>query len=307
MKQQRLIKGFLIGLLVFIIFLTGCGSDDSGQTDLEQGASEAKTGEREQATVDYNQAIALDLAKASASEKQALLTDAAIMMRLKSELAEDAWLSVLRTLISSLDEQTATPVLDNLLQASGLPEGNIRQATALLAVSDQDVERNTALRLINGDVTATYIEDLDQPANVEDIVRGYGYDPASFTVYYEPGTTIEMIVMTTAEGFRRQNTRMIFGLKSLSLKRWQTVLVHETNHARNPEDSRDPVAYYKSEFRAYWVTEYRGFADLDLQADLIKQHILRDYASISEAYHHHQAVKNAIDGHTRPDGNLTNE
>ena len=97
----------------------------------------------------------------------------------------------------------------------------------------------------------------------------------------------------------------IFGWRSTSPDRWKTLLVHETNHARNV-DPHTPIENYKSEFRAYWVAEYRTVADLDARARRIKEHVLRDYPAIRAAYDADPAVKTAIDGHTRPDGNVTN-
>jgi hypothetical protein len=67
-------------------------------------------------------------------------------------------------------------------------------------------------------------------------------------------------------------------LRSLSLWRCQTLLVHETNPARSP-DPTTPLEAYQSEFRAYRVAEFRGVADLDRRARQVKQHVLDHYPS----------------------------
>ncbi|MEW5958058.1 MAG: hypothetical protein AB1801_10065 [Chloroflexota bacterium] len=227
---------------------------------------------------------------ANAAERQHILSNAALMGRLRNNASQAQFLQIMLLLVD----------------VTSLPAGPIQNATALLAGSEHEVDRNTAQRLLNGDTTAYYMEDLSQPPNVNDLVTGYGLDPTVFTIYLEPpGNTAHMIVQTNAQGFRRRGTSKIFGLRSLSLSRWQTVLVHETNHARNP-DPTTPVERYKSEFRAYWVAEYRGVADLDQRAREIKTHILRDYPQIKAPYDSNRAVKRAIDAHTRPEGNVTN-
>ena len=191
-------------------------------------------------------------------------------------------------------------------QLAAVPAGGIREATAALGASAETVDNNTARRLVNGDITAGYIEDLTQPPNVDTLVRSYGRDPAQFTLYYHPGSTTQtMWVQVNAQGFRMVGFNRIFGRRALSVERWRTLLVHETNHARNVDPST-PLQNYQSEFRAYWVAEFRGVSDLDERARQIKAHVLRDYPLIRAAYDADEVVRRAIDGHTRPDGNITN-
>jgi hypothetical protein len=189
-----------------------------------------------------------------------------------------------------------------------VPDGPARNAATQLRASSQEIDRNTAQHLADGSITAYYMDDLRQPPNVDTLVRGWGYDPTVYTAYLEPpGNTEYMLVQRNSSGFRRQGTSKIFGWRRLSVDVWQTLLVHETNHALNPNVTA-PVERYKSEFRAYWVAEFRGVADLDDRARQIKAHILRDYPIISVPYNDatHPEVKQQIDAHTRPDGNVTN-
>lgn len=229
-------------------------------------------------------------ANASDGEKRALLADSRMMARLREDLTDDELLSVAK----------------NLVNVSGLPAGKIQDATALLALSTLEVDRNTALRLVNGDVVARYIDDLAQPPNVDTLVTSYGRDPADWTLYYEFGSTTSLLwVQKNAEGFRVIGKPDIYGFKRLSLDRWKILLVHETNHARNV-DPTTPLENYKSEFRAYWVAEYRTVEDLDERARQIKAHVLNGYPLIKAAYDADETVRNAIDAHTRPDDNITN-
>lgn len=188
------------------------------------------------------------------------------------------------------------------LVSSGDP---MQDALAALAASDQEIERNTAANIQSGAVRCYFMEDLIQPPDVNNLVTGYGYDPAAFTLFLHPVTGEQLLVQTNAVGFRVNGTTDIFGKRSLSVDRWKTLLVHETNHAVNP-DPTTPLENYKCEFRAYWVAEYAGVEDLADRARQIKEHVLADYPAIAAAYHSDPAVKAAIDAHTTPDGNLTN-
>ena len=81
--------------------------------------------------------------------------------------------------------------------------------------------------------------------------------------------------------------------------------MHETSHALNPSPST-PLENFQTEFRAYWVAEFRDITDLDERARLIREHILRDYPAIKSAYDSDPAVKTAIDAYNRPEGDVTN-
>jgi hypothetical protein len=189
---------------------------------------------------------------------------------------------------------------------SAVPEGPMRDAARLLAKSDVEIEKNTARNLASGTIRGFYMEDLAQPANVDTLVTGYGYDPGTYTLYTHPITNTMLLVQKNAEGFRPLGRMEIFGKRSLSVDRWKTLLIHESNHALSP-DPTTPIERYKSEFRAYWVAEYAVVEDLDSRASQIKAHILADYPIISAPYNSDAAVKTAIDAHTRPEGNLTNQ
>ena len=98
------------------------------------------------------------------------------------------------------------------------------------------------------------------------------------------------------------------GFKASPVARWKGSLVHETSHALNKDTKHagDSFDRYKGEFRAYWVAEYRGVANLGVRAQQIKAHILGDYPQLKNRYNADAAFKAQVDGHTRPDGNVTN-
>ena len=189
------------------------------------------------------------------------------------------------------------------VDVSSLPAGRIRAAVLELSQSDDEIDRNTARQVAEGNIHAYYYEDLAQPNDVDAKLRGYGYDPAVLTIYLQPITGDEMVVQRNAEG--SAHGMDIFGKRTLSVERWKMLLVHETNHAVNQPFS-NALERYKSEFRAYWLAEYRGVSDLNDRARQIREHILRDYPVIKTAYDSDPTVKTAIDSYTRPEGDVTN-
>lgn len=245
-------------------------------------------------------------ANAPADQRRTVIGNGGTMSRLRGELSGNDLLTVARNLANGLRSEEQVSVANGLFNLSSVPAGKIRDATGLLMLSTEAVDRNTAQLLVNGGVTAYYIDDLSQPPNVDQVVTGYGRDPADWTLYYQPNSKQMVWVQKNAQGFRIHGQSNIFGFKNLTIDRWKTLLVHETNHARNP-DPTTPLENYKSEFRAYWVAEYRVVADLDERARQIKTHVLNDYPEIKAAYDADEAVRNAINAHTRPDENITNK
>jgi hypothetical protein len=278
---------------------TAEGGEEEGESlteKIRQATEGAGTDER---------AIYLALRSASPAQRRAVL-GGEVMGMLRGDLSGEELLKAARLLAVGLSTRERRQVAKALLDLSAAPAGKIRDATGLLLLSSRIVDRNTAQRILDGDVEIHYLEDLTQPPNVENLVRGYGRDPADFTLYYQPGSTTQTVwVQTNAQGFRIVGTNIIVGQRALMLDRWVTLLVHETNHARNP-DPTTPLENYQGEFRAYWVAEFRTVANLDERARQIKAHVLRDYPEIRAAYDADARVRRAIDAHTRPDGNILN-
>jgi hypothetical protein len=206
--------------------------------------------------------------------------------------------------LPATDRQALGVLLVNL---AAIPAGNAQAAAAELLFSTVIAERNTILRIANGEIRIFYIENLTHPANEAALLTGYSLDPAIYTIYNRPdGSPGTVIVQRNFVGFRVNGTNMIAGNQGLAVDRWRTLLTHETNHARNP-DPVTPLENFRSEFRAYWIAEFSSIADLDTRARMVREHILHDYPSINAAYTSDAAVRAAIDAHTRPDGNITNQ
>jgi Domain of unknown function (DUF4157) len=235
------------------------------------------------------------LGSATDAEKVAVINDAVAM-------------DLMRALTAAERQQLGTILLNLTI----VPTGNARAAAALLLFSSELIDRNTATHIANGRISIYYYENLQQPPNLAQVLASAGLDPALYTAYLEPPeNTVTFYVQLNAEGSQRGTTSKIMGRQALSVDRWQTLLVHETNHARNAHTrtgtAAEVIARYKSEFRAYWVAEFRGVSDLAARAAQIKAHILRDYAVIRAQYNADATVKAAIDAHLTPDGNTTNQ
>jgi len=250
-------------------------------------------------------AVQATITGASNADKISIATDTAVLDILKTNLSTAEVRTLLNLLKTALTTAQVTTMVGHFLSLSRVPAGKISNAAAELYLSTETIDQNTATHLSNGTITAYYIDNLTQPPNVNAEVTRRGKNPAFFTLYYQPGSTNLMWVQTNAQGFRTNGTSNIFGWRRLTIARWRTLLVHETNHARNANPST-PLDNYKSEFRAYWVAEYRGVANLNSRASQIKAHILRDYVDIRTAYNSNATVKAAIDAHTRPDANTDN-
>ena len=195
------------------------------------------------------------------------------------------------------------------IDVSQLPEGVIRQGAAELSQSDDIIDRNTARQLAQGNVKTHYYDELTKPADGDAKLRGWGLDPSVYIVYLHPVTGDEMVVQKNSEGsLNVKSGNHLFIKRSVSLSRAKEILVHETNHAINPAvaSNADTLGRYKTEFRAYWVAEFRSVSDLDERARLVREQILREYPIIKSDYDSKPDVKTAIDSYTRPEGDLTN-
>jgi hypothetical protein len=189
-----------------------------------------------------------------------------------------------------------------------VPAGPARQAAIAMAAASAPIEQNTARQLADGTITVFYMEDCAHPPNEAAILAAQHppLDPAVWTVLVHPREHTNMLVQRNFVGFQPDAYRGdIFGQRALSVDRWRTLLIHETNHARNAVPG-NVLERYRSEFRAYWVAEFAHISDLDERARQVRQHILADYPPIRAAYDSDPATKTAIDGITRPDGNTDN-
>ena len=195
------------------------------------------------------------------------------------------------------------------LDLSKVPEGRLREAAAELSQSGDILDRNTARQLAQGNVIAHYYEDLAQPSDVDAKLRGWGLPTAVYTVYLHPVTGDEMVVQKNSEGSLNVSSGShLFMKRSMPLARAKEILVHEVNHAINPHvtATTDALERYKTEFRAYWVAEYRSVTDLDERARLVREHILSLYPIIKTEYDAKPAVKDCNRLIHAAEGDLTN-
>ncbi|MEO8414748.1 MAG: DUF4157 domain-containing protein [Ginsengibacter sp.] len=231
---------------------------------------------------------------ASDTQKQWILGDDDLMRLLKQEL-------------TAADFSSITSELFNL---SFLPAGKIRDATIDLYFSAEAIDKNTALQIINGHMGVYYIEDLQQPAKVNDEVKAAGLDPTVYTVYFEPpANKNKMFVQRNADATTSMDSTKIFVSKAIAAATITLKLVHETSHAINKDNSTadDSIARYNGEFRAYWLGEYRSVVNLTDRANQIKTHILADYPKLKAKYNSDAIFKALVDTHVSPDGNVTNQ
>jgi hypothetical protein len=252
-------------------------------------------------------AVATALFHASEDDRRGILANGPLLAKMRSKLSAAGKLEAAQNLAFNLDAGERSHVASALYDLSAARDGKIRDATGLLILSVEEVERNTAQRILKGDVVVYYMEELRQPPNVDQAVTGYGRDPAVWTLYLRPddSTADPVWIQTDFEAFSIDNTNIICGRVSLSLDDWRILLVHETNHARNPEPTT-PLGHYQHEFRAYWVEGYASEEDPDERARLIKAHILDNYPPIRAVYDADRRVRQAINAYTRPTGNVTN-
>jgi len=102
----------------------------------------------------------------------------------------------------------------------------------------------------------------------------------------------------------------LVGARASPVARWKTLLCHEVNHILHNDNGTDDASIerYKGEFRAYWIAEFAGVADLALRATQIRTHLIRTYASIRSRYKTDPAFAVLVDAHLAPAAgdNVTN-
>ena len=243
---------------------------------------------------------------ATAQEKLVLLSNENIILKIRNILNFDN----VELLVTELRIGARQLLASGIVNLSILPFGPIREATAQLLVSTDLIDRNTAIQLLHGNITAYYIEDLLQPKDVDNFTLKQNYNPKENTFYFIPPENTElMLASKDVAGFQGVHGN-IFVRRTNSIDVCKDVLVHETNHALNVQTTTysgpEIIERYKSEFRAFWVAGFRHVTNEDLKAKHLKNEILDKYAIIKKYYDTDPDVKTAIDNYTRPDGNLIN-
>jgi hypothetical protein len=185
----------------------------------------------------------------------------------------------------------------------------IGDTLVLLRYGESLLERNTAENIDSGKLKAHYMEDCATDPKSDELLKSWKMDPKVYVVLIHPDTKEQMIIQLNAIGFRSGGA--IFVKRSQSIQSVRSTLVHETNHALEPDSISKAEAAsferYKDEFQAYWVDpDYAGVTDPDKRAAEIKAHILADYPQLKASYDADEDFKKKVDGHTRPSGNLIN-
>jgi hypothetical protein len=184
----------------------------------------------------------------------------------------------------------------------------IKDALVLLRHSPSPTERNTAENFDSGKLKAIYLDACPVDPKSDELLDSAGLDKSQFITRQHPDTKEQFIVQKNAQGTLLGNSIIVS--RAVSLQRMKTMLVHETNHALQPDAIKNAGAgsfeRYKNEFQAYWVAEFAGEPDLDKRAAAIKAHVLGAYPLLKTAYDGDAAFKEKVDKHTRPDGNVLN-
>lgn len=204
------------------------------------------------------------------------------------------------------DTKHFSEIMKALVNVSALPTGKIQDAVAELAGSAEVIDQNTAKKVLNGTIVLDYLDNLAQPPNANAILNAAGLSSTDYSLYIDPATGKNFNIQNNFVGTTLGNS--IFGWKRLSVDRWKILIVHETSHSLNADNTAAAGSFqrYAGEFRSYWVAEYRKVEDLDERARLIKARILGDYLPIKANYDSNPAFKAKVDAHTRPTGNTTN-
>ena len=180
----------------------------------------------------------------------------------------------------------------------------VREAVKQLANSKEELEKNTAQLLISGDVAIYCVEDLKPELNPEsgNLTLELPNEEKMTLVKSGVGTAKKNLIVVEARGLNAKDKSAVETMKIR--------ILHETSHARNiqPEDQKgDEIAYYKSEFRAFWVSsEFRKVKDLNDRAKKVKADVLSKYKYLRDAYSN-PLIGDQMDKHDRPEGNLKNE
>lgn len=303
-------------------------ASDQARLDELNGLSES---------VERSQAIdTLFKAGVPISENPAIIDD------LGNQEATDAFVDIF-TSDAEVDQNTADAIIDGELQIINIDNIRIDTGGVILVDDDGDgvpdrqltPDTNPELFDLDGDGIISEDERIDAIVEFDDagnpIINevqfidhpddGVRVISAGAAGFNEPGSTDIFISTTDANG------------NPLSEEEIASVIVHEANHALNPfppeiqatlDDLNDPavadtvtdeqraevaVAFYESEFRAYWVDGTFDHLEGEDKAAAINNLILESgiYTVITDVYDVNPDIAAEIDAITEPNGNLNNE
>jgi len=192
----------------------------------------------------------------------------------------------------------------------------IRSAIVSMAMSSSVIGRNTAHRVLDGDITVRLIEDLVPHPDQAAVLTTGGMSPDDVknmlrngVVYDVPGGNAPKYIPHTAHNFYAQEiTNTVFIRSASNQVDIQTGLEHETSHALNPDWST-PEQLFDTEARAYYVAEMsrRGGSDVRELITFAKKTVLERFPDLNRRYNDETdpAFKAYVDN-WEPTGNLVN-
>jgi RHS repeat-associated protein len=187
-----------------------------------------------------------------------------------------------------------------------LPDGIVLKAALELAASPDPIAQNTARQLATGRYQFAQIDQLQHVDNEAYTLESQGLSPRSYREMVHPYTG-EPIVFARGTG-ATVNGGCIFYSSTASLGYMKDTLMHEINHDLNGGDWSNVVGRYITEFRAFYVAEFRNVQDPAARADQVKAEILGSdaYSAIKEAYDNDATTRMLIDSIRTPSGNVDN-
>lgn len=192
----------------------------------------------------------------------------------------------------------------------------IRKAVADMANGSDVIGRNTAHRVLDGDITVKLIEDLEPHPEQARVLEEGGLSPSDAKralrdgiVYDVPGGNAPKYIPKTANNFYAQEiSNTVFIRGAAAADKIKTGLVHEASHALNPDWST-PEQRFDTEARAYYVAEARatgGSNELEL-IKFAKLNVFLHYPDLKRIYDDegNTSFRAYVDT-WQPEGNLVN-
>ena len=171
---------------------------------------------------------------------------------------------------------TRRPVKDKDVPIVGTTVTNaiarrVRTAIANMSRSYEAVPQNTAQRVVDGDVSIRFIDDLKPVAAPQSVLQASGMSPADIATALQTQRLVDIpgsdpVLMPIAGSMRAfEQNGVVYIPKDSSDPDLSIDLMHEVNHAMNlvtVDRSKDPKGFlwekFKGEVRASYAADYRN-------------------------------------------------
>jgi hypothetical protein len=173
-----------------------------------------------------------------------------------------------------------------------------------LAASGRFADRHTAALVEQGRLGLEVLEEIlvdpkDWPADLDPSIT-----PATHNVVDHPRLGIRALRKGMVGGELGGGEVVVSRRQSKEdIKR---VLRHEINHALRPVSEPGSLQHYKDEFDAYWMDGMFSRTPENERPAAIREHVMKNYPSIAEAYTKNPQLAADIDAYTSPEGNILN-